>query len=73
MGGERSASRPGRFIPGQRATDTHLIQSWLDPRAGLEAVIRANPSPCPESNPGRQARCPVITLLEMKLEVIIFE
>jgi hypothetical protein len=28
-GGERSASHPGRFIPGVRAPGTHWIESWL--------------------------------------------
>jgi hypothetical protein len=33
VGGEWSASRPGRFTPG-----THWIGGWVDPRAGLEDV-----------------------------------
>jgi hypothetical protein len=33
VGGEWSASRPCRFTPG-----THWIGSWVDPRAGLDAV-----------------------------------
>jgi hypothetical protein len=35
-GGEWSASRPCRFIPEERATDTHWIGNWVDPRAGLD-------------------------------------
>jgi hypothetical protein len=31
VGGEWSASRPGRFHPG-----THFIGGWVDPRAGLD-------------------------------------
>jgi hypothetical protein len=31
VGGEWSASRPGRFTPG-----THFIGGWVDPRAGLD-------------------------------------
>jgi hypothetical protein len=31
---EWSASRPGRFTPGERAPDTH----WVDPRSGLDNV-----------------------------------
>jgi hypothetical protein len=37
-GGEWSASRPGRFTPGERAPGTHWIGGWVDPRAGLEDV-----------------------------------
>jgi hypothetical protein len=37
-GGERSASRPGRFTPGERAPCTHRIGCWVDPRAGLDDV-----------------------------------
>jgi hypothetical protein len=32
---EWSASRPGRFTPGERATGTHWIGGWVDLRAGL--------------------------------------
>jgi hypothetical protein len=35
VGGEWSVSRPGRFIPGERAPGTHWIGSWVDIRAGL--------------------------------------
>jgi hypothetical protein len=31
--GEWSASRPGRFIPGERATDTHWIGGWVGPQS----------------------------------------
>jgi hypothetical protein len=41
VGGEWSASRPGRFIPGERAPGTHWIGGWVDPRSGLDdAEIR---------------------------------
>jgi hypothetical protein len=33
-----SASRPIRFIPGERAPGTHWIGGWVDPKAGLNAV-----------------------------------
>jgi hypothetical protein len=39
-GCEWSASRPGRFIPGERATGTHWIGGWMDPTAGLDDVER---------------------------------
>jgi hypothetical protein len=37
-GGEWSASRPGRFSPGERSHGTHWIGGWVDPRAGLGEV-----------------------------------
>jgi hypothetical protein len=37
-GGERSASRPSRFTPGERDRSTHCIRGWVSPRAGLDAV-----------------------------------
>jgi hypothetical protein len=37
-GGEWSASRPGRFTPGERAPSTHWTGSWVDPRVGLHDV-----------------------------------
>jgi hypothetical protein len=36
VGGEWSASRSCRFTPGERATCTHWIDGWMDPRAGLD-------------------------------------
>jgi hypothetical protein len=33
---EWSASRPGRFTPGERAPGTHWIGDWVDPRIGLD-------------------------------------
>jgi hypothetical protein len=35
VGGEWSASHPGRFTPGERAPGTHWIGGWVDPRTGL--------------------------------------
>jgi hypothetical protein len=32
-GGEWSASRPGRFTPGERAPGTYWIGGWVDSRA----------------------------------------
>jgi hypothetical protein len=37
VGGEWSASRTGRFTPGERTTGTHW---WVGPRAGLDDVKR---------------------------------
>jgi len=51
-GGERTASRPGRFTPRERAPDTHWIGRLLGPKAGLDAVVKRNiPSPYRHSNP----------------------
>jgi hypothetical protein len=38
VGGEWSASRPCRFIPGETAPGTHWIGGWVGPRAGLDYV-----------------------------------
>jgi hypothetical protein len=38
VGGEWSASLPGRITPGERAPRTHWIAGWVDPRAGLDNV-----------------------------------
>jgi hypothetical protein len=36
VGREWSASRPGRFNPGERAPGTHWIGGWVGPRASLD-------------------------------------
>jgi hypothetical protein len=36
VGGEWSASRPGRFNPGERASDTLWIGGWVDLRSDLD-------------------------------------
>jgi hypothetical protein len=38
VGGEWSASRPGRFTPEERAPGTHWIGGWVDPRASLDEI-----------------------------------
>jgi hypothetical protein len=38
IGGEWSASLPGRFTTGERAPGTHCIGAWVGPRAGLDDV-----------------------------------
>jgi hypothetical protein len=37
-GGEWSASRPGRFPPGETAPGTNWTGVWVGPRAGLDNV-----------------------------------
>jgi len=41
-GGEESASRPVRFMPGERTTSTHWLGGWMDPRTvdGNRQIIR---------------------------------
>jgi hypothetical protein len=34
--GEWSASRHGRFTPGERTPGTHWVGGWVGPRAGLD-------------------------------------
>jgi hypothetical protein len=36
VGGEWSASRPGRFTPGKEPPGTHCIGGWVDPRTSLD-------------------------------------
>jgi hypothetical protein len=36
--GELSASRPGRFTPGERASGAHWVGGWVDLRADLDDV-----------------------------------
>jgi hypothetical protein len=38
VGGECSASRPGRFTPEKRAPSIHWIGGQVDPRAGVDHV-----------------------------------
>jgi hypothetical protein len=38
LGGEWSASRPGRLTPGERAPGTHWIEGWVNPRTGVDDV-----------------------------------
>jgi hypothetical protein len=37
---ERSASRSGRFTPGESAPNIHWIGGWVDPRADLDAATK---------------------------------
>jgi hypothetical protein len=38
VGGEWTASRHGRFTPGEREPGTHCIGGWVGPRTGLDDV-----------------------------------
>jgi hypothetical protein len=44
-GGEWSASRPGRFTPGEKAPGTRWIGGWVGPRASLDAVAKKKKIP----------------------------
>jgi hypothetical protein len=57
-GGEWSASRPGRFIPGEIAPSTLWIGGWVDPTVGIDDVEKREMLPCRESNSGHPARSP---------------
>jgi hypothetical protein len=50
VGGKWSASRPGRFNPGERAHGTHWIGGWVGPRAGLDDVEKRKFLPPRDSN-----------------------
>jgi hypothetical protein len=48
---EKSASQPGRFIPG-----THWIRGWVEPRVGLDDLEKRKIVHCREFNPCRPDR-----------------
>jgi hypothetical protein len=51
-GGEWSASRPGRCVPGERTPSNHWIGVWVGTRAGLDAMMKRKIlSPRRKSNP----------------------
>jgi hypothetical protein len=59
VGGEWSASGPGRFTPGETAPGTHWKGGWAGPRTGLDAAEKREMSfSCREQNPGCQALDP---------------
>jgi hypothetical protein len=39
VGDEWSASRPGRFTPGETAPAARWIGDWVGPRAGLDDIF----------------------------------
>jgi hypothetical protein len=59
VGGEWSASRPGRFTSEERAPGTHWIGGWVDPRSSLDDVEKRKYLTVPRLEPrplGRPAR-----------------
>jgi hypothetical protein len=59
-GSECSASRLCRFSPGERISDTHWIWGWVDPRAGLDAIMKIKILLLLEIEPVRPARSPLL-------------
>jgi hypothetical protein len=60
-GGEWSASRTGRFTPGERTPGTHCTGGWVGPRAVLDTEDRGKIlCPCWGSNPDRSVVQPVV-------------
>jgi hypothetical protein len=45
VGGEWSASRPGRFTPRERAPGTHWKAGWVGPRTSLDDMGKKKISP----------------------------
>jgi hypothetical protein len=56
--GEWSASRPIRFTPGEKASGTHRIGGWVDPRTSLDAVENRKILPSREWNPDSPTHSP---------------
>jgi hypothetical protein len=64
---EWSASRAGRFTPGETAPSTFWIGGSVGSRAGLKAVAkRENIWPCRESTSGRPSSSLVTTLIKLR-------
>jgi hypothetical protein len=66
--GEWSASRLGRFTPGEIGPGTHRIEGWVGPRGGLDAVRKRKTllllgfEPRPSSQPLRGLSYPNSTI-----------
>jgi hypothetical protein len=58
VGGQWSASRPGRFTPGERAPGTHWIGGWVDPQSqsglGEEKILDSTGTQTPTPRPSSQ-------------------
>ena len=60
-GGHRSASYPGHF-----STSSHFIGDWVDPTAGVDAMVKKKmPFACHTSNPDPPAYRLVTILTEL--------
>jgi hypothetical protein len=58
---------PRPLYPGERAPPPVPIWSWVNPTVGLDVVSTEIACPCQESNPGRPARSPSLSLLILHL------
>jgi hypothetical protein len=61
-GGERLASRTGRFTPRERVPVTHWIGGWVDLRVGLDTAVPKRKILSPTGN-----RTPVIQPVAYKI------
>jgi FtsP/CotA-like multicopper oxidase with cupredoxin domain len=60
-GGEWSASHPGRSTPKERAPGIHWIGGWMEPKAGLDTVVKKKfPGPAGTRTPDYRARSPAL-------------
>jgi hypothetical protein len=72
-GGQWSASCPSHFTPGEGASNTHLIGSWIGPRASVYMVVKRKiTAPYSESNPGCPAHSSVTILTDLPWFLILF-
>jgi hypothetical protein len=58
-GDEVSASRPDRFTPEEKSSDTHCVRGWVGLRFGLDAVEERKNFPLPEIEPRTSSPLPV--------------
>jgi hypothetical protein len=70
-GSEWSASRPGRFTPGERAPCTHWIKGWVNPRTGLDNVEKKKFLTLPGLQPVACRYTQTIVSTENKMHKII--
>jgi hypothetical protein len=74
IGGDRSASRPCCFTPGDRAPGSHWIGGWVGPGAGMDAMENKNITcSCQELNLGHPARSIVAIPAEISLLPIYYQ
>jgi hypothetical protein len=64
-GGKWSASRPGRFTPGEGDSVTHWIGGWVGPRASLDTGVEKNLLLLPGIESRPSSPWPVAVLTEL--------
>jgi hypothetical protein len=75
VGGEWSASRPGRFTSGEKAPGTHWIGGWVSPKTGLDDIEGRKILPLPGIEPhllGRPAHSLVAIPTELSQIIHIY-